>query len=197
MHSNPLEDEDRFRMSIDEAIKAGEVEGYDAYINEPENKKRRRHEKAAREGAEAEEYAKELGVHEDLFGSRKGRAKKGAKADGEAGLADLIQQRQKGRAANFLDDLEAKYGGGKQSKKGTGKKRKDMEEPPEEMFERNRQKKHKAPKAQPDDNDDEAQVCLEDESHDSVGISDEGRTKPKQKNSKQRKGATNRTRARK
>ena len=197
MHSNPLEDEDRFRTLIDEAIGAGAIEGYDAYTNEPEKKKQRRHEKAAREGAEAEEYAKELGVHEDLFGRRKGRAKKDAKANDEAGLADLIQHRQKGRAANFLDDLEAKYGGGQRSKKGTGKKRKDMEEPPEEMFERNRQKKHKMPKAQTDDDHDEAQIHLEDESHDSVSDSDEIETKSKKRNPKHRKSARTRTDARK
>ena len=48
----------------------------------------------------------------------------------------------KDRAQNFFDDLEAKYGGG--SKKG---KRKAMEEPPEEAFQKNAKKGKKGVKA--------------------------------------------------
>ena len=169
MLSNPLDDEERFRALIDKAIKTGEVEDYDAYSKETSIKKKCRHDFAAREGVEAKAYAKKLGVYDDLFGSKKSKVKKNGELDDEAGLADLIQQRQKGRAANFLDDLEAKYGGGKQSKRqnGVGKTRKEVKEPPEEMFQRNRVKKGKTPEDQIDDNDDEDIVDLDAESHES------------------------------
>lgn len=167
MLSNPLDDEDRFRALINDAIKTGEVEEYDAYANEPTKKKAKRREVATREGVEAEEHAKELGLHHKLFGSKKSESTKNGKKDDETGLAELIQQRQKGRAATFLDDLEAKYGGGKDSKsqKGKGSKRK-VEEPPEELFQRNRQKKQKVPEAEVEDDEEEngGSVDLDDES---------------------------------
>ena len=55
--------------------------------------------------------------------------KKSSKSGNDtSALQALIQQRQKSRATNFLDDLEAKYGGGKGQKRS---------EPPEEAFENN------------------------------------------------------------
>ena len=144
MLSNPLDDEERFRIIIDKAIADGEVKSYDAYAKESAGSKEKRRKIARKEAKEAEEYAKELGVHDKLFGTgatkgaKKGKGK--GKGDDEAALAALIQQRSKGRAANFLDDLEAKYVGG-----GKGKKRKE-EEPPEEAFQKTaaRHKKRKS-----------------------------------------------------
>lgn len=156
MLSNPLHDEDRFRGYIDHAIKNGEVEAYDAYTKETQKQKDQRQAAARREGKEAEEYAKKLGKYDSIFGDGAGNSsKKGSKKDEGPDLADLIQQRQKGRAATFLEDLEAKYTAPKKSgaKSQNGKKRKV--EPPEELFQRARQKKQKAVKAEQDDEDEE------------------------------------------
>ena len=124
MMSNALEDEDRFRDYIDAAITTEAVQGFDAYIDDSKNVGKARKKGAEREKAEAIEHAKELGLHESLFGN--GKPKDG----GQKGLADLIQQRQKQRATTFLDDLETKYGG-KSSAHGktNGKKRKANDEP--------------------------------------------------------------------
>jgi DnaJ family protein C protein 9 len=139
MLSNPLEDEDRFRKIIDEAIASGDVEGYKAYVNETQASKDRRMKNAEREGAEAMAYAEELGVAEKLFGSK---AKGKAKPNGDDALMALIQKRQKDRGS-FLDDLEAKYAPKAKSKAKKGKKRasseeeddeEDVDEPSEEAF---------------------------------------------------------------
>ncbi|KAI9790436.1 MAG: hypothetical protein M1816_005100 [Peltula sp. TS41687] len=112
MLSDPLEDEERFRAVIDEAIEKGEVQGYERYVNEPEAKRKNRADNARREGKEAMEYAKELGVAERLFGDGEGGEKRKGRKNGkkgEEGLQSLIQQRMKTRAEGFLDGLEAKY----------------------------------------------------------------------------------------
>lgn len=118
MVSNPLEDEDRFRGYIDEAIEKGEVKGYKAYLKEPKEEKLRRHNASNDEGAEAVEYAKKLGIHDKLFGP-------GDKPIGKDGLAALIQKKQADRGTSFLDNLEAKY---KQQEKKKTKKGKKVEE---------------------------------------------------------------------
>lgn len=133
MCSNVLEDDERFRKLIDEAIAAEEVIPHKKYTQESEAKKQRRVKKARQEEGEAMELAEELGVREKLFGSSTAGTKKGKKGADEAGLAALIQQRQKGRAENFFGNLEAKYAGGKKQKKRT----RDDEEPPEEAFQKN------------------------------------------------------------
>ena len=157
MLSNPLYDEDRFRGYIDHAIQEGEVEAYDAYTKETQKQRDQRQARAKRDGKEAEEYAKKLGKYDSIFGDGAGKSNnKGSKKDEGPDLADLIQQRQKSRAGMFLDDLEAKYAA---PKKGTGKsqngKKRKVEEPPEELFHRNRQKKRKAAKAEVEDEDEE------------------------------------------
>ncbi len=143
MLSDPLEDEARFRKMIDEAIEYGLVKAYRKYTGEPDKKTKRRMEKAKKEEYEAVELARELGVHEKLFGKEgsddggKKGTKKGKDGDGEEALAALIQQRQKGRSESFLDNLEAKYGGGAAASKKTKKRQKDEaddEEPSEEAF---------------------------------------------------------------
>ncbi|KKA20014.1 DnaJ domain protein [Rasamsonia emersonii CBS 393.64] len=129
MLSNVLDDDERFRAIINKAIADGEVKGWKNYTEEPEAKRQRRLKRAQEEAKEAEELAKELDKEEKGPGA-KGRKKKAAAKADDNELAALIQQRQKARAANFFDELEAKYA---QPKKG--KKRAPPEEPPEEAFE--------------------------------------------------------------
>ena len=129
MLSDPLEDEERYRGYIDEAIEKGEVEAYKAYTHESEKQKEKRMKDARREGKEAMAYAEKLGVSEKLFGTK---AKKGQKENPEAGLADLIKSRQAGRSS-FLDQLEAKYAAkGKDTKKRGKKGKRSSEEIEEE-----------------------------------------------------------------
>lgn len=153
MLSDPLADEERFRAIIDAAIEAGEVEAFEAYTGESKAKKKRRLQKARAEAEEAREMARELGVEEKLFGKggedtgtkEKGKGKKsGKKESGEDALAALIQQRQKDRARNFLDDLEAKYA---PKAKGSNKRKGAQDdEPPEEAFQKNAAKGKKVKK---------------------------------------------------
>ncbi|KAI0009227.1 hypothetical protein F4779DRAFT_627926 [Xylariaceae sp. FL0662B] len=134
MLSNVLEDDERFRKIIDDAIASKDVPAFKAYTKESKKSKEARVKAARGEAAEAEEYAKELGVHDKLFGNKKKDAK-GKKGSSEDDLAALIQRNQQGRS-NFLDNLAAKYGansGSKNSKKGK-KRHIEEEEPSEEAF---------------------------------------------------------------
>ncbi|KAK3949232.1 hypothetical protein QBC32DRAFT_220186 [Pseudoneurospora amorphoporcata] len=131
MLSDVLEDDERFRGWIDEAIERGEVEAYDAYKKETKKRRTARVKAARGEAKEAEELAKELGVHDKLKGKNGGKGgMKGKKDDGggENALAALILARQQSRGDMF-DRLAEKYGA-KPKGKG-GKKRKAEEEPPE------------------------------------------------------------------
>ncbi|KUJ21742.1 DnaJ domain-containing protein [Mollisia scopiformis] len=135
MLSNCLEDEERFREYIDEAIKRGDVKPFRAYMSESESAKEARMKAARDEGTEAEEYAKELGVHDKLY-ARKGKPK------GEDELMALIQKKNASQGASFLDKLEAKYAGNasssarRQNKRGTKRGSEEMDdgEPSEEAF---------------------------------------------------------------
>jgi DnaJ family protein C protein 9 len=129
MLSNVLEDDQRIRKIIDEAIASGDVKEYKAYKNESQKSKDARVKDAQREGKEAEEYAKEIGVHDKLFGG----GKKKTKMDAEASLAALIRGNQAKRGVDFLDNLAVKYGAVPKAK---GKKRaaEEEEEPDEEAF---------------------------------------------------------------
>lgn len=136
MLSNVVEDDERFRGIIDAAIEGGEVEGYKAYTKETKKRRNERLRAAKAETAEAEEYAKDLGVHDQLFkngGDKGAKGKKGKKMkdDGEDALAALIQRNQQTREG-FLDRLEEKYA--PQSKPKKGRKRQVEEEPSEEAF---------------------------------------------------------------
>ncbi|KAH9434390.1 hypothetical protein MCOR02_006400 [Pyricularia oryzae] len=146
MLSNVLEDDERFRAWIDEAISKGDVEGFKAYTKESKKKRDKRVKDAKGEAAEAEEYAKELGVHGKLFGggaAGEGKGKgKGKKKDagGEDALAALIRGRQADRM-DALDRLAEKYGAAAPKAKKKGKKRaaededdEDGSEPSEEAF---------------------------------------------------------------
>ncbi|KAG9233762.1 putative DnaJ like protein subfamily C member 9 [Amylocarpus encephaloides] len=119
MLSNMLEDEERYRGIIDEAIAKGDVKAFSAYTNETEKSKEMRMKRARKEEKEAEEYAKELDVEDELPGKGKGKASR--KQSGEDTLTALIQKKQAGRGAAFLDHLEAKYA--RENKKPKGKKR--------------------------------------------------------------------------
>ena len=162
MLSNPLHDEDRFRGYIDCAIKEGEVEAYDAYTKETQKQRDQRQARAKRDGKEAEAYAKKLGKYDTIFGDGGSKSNKNAsKMDEAPDLADLIQQRQKSRAHTFLDDLEAKYAAPKKgtAKSQNGRKRK-VEEPPEELFQKTPRKKQNAAKVE-DYAEDEEDIDLE------------------------------------
>ncbi|KAJ4259794.1 hypothetical protein NW762_007726 [Fusarium torreyae] len=130
--SDVLEDDERFREIINKAIKSKKVPSFPAYTKETKKKREGRIKKARAEATEAEDYAKELGVHDKLFGDKKGKKKKG-KGNSEDGLAALIQKRQQDRSESFLDHLAEKYGA-KESKPKKGKKRAVEEEPSEEAF---------------------------------------------------------------
>ena len=106
MCSNPLDDDIRFRTIIEEAIEAKEVRMYEPFENDTELKRLKRRNKAAKEGKEAEEYAKELGVYEDLNDGTE-----------ESKLAAMIQKRSSNRAQLFLGNLEAKYAPKKETKR--------------------------------------------------------------------------------
>lgn len=144
MLSDVLEDDERFRKIIDDAIADGDVPDFPAYTRESKKSKAARVRAAKEEGKEAEEYAKELGVHDKLFGNGKKKGKKDKK-DSEADLAALIQRNQQNRGTSFLDKLAEKYGAvpkGKDKGKGKGKGGKkrvldeddDDGEPSEEAF---------------------------------------------------------------
>ncbi|KAI1067734.1 hypothetical protein LB507_010580 [Fusarium sp. FIESC RH6] len=131
--SDVLEDDDRFRDIINRAIKSKKVPSFPAYTKETKKKREGRLKKAREEATEAEDYAKELGVHDKLFGNKKGKKKGKGKGSSEDDLAALIQKRQQDRSESFLDHLAEKYGA-KESKGKKGKKRPVEDEPSEEAF---------------------------------------------------------------
>ena len=131
MLSDPLEDEDRFQQIIKDAIENGEVEAFDKFTKESKKSKNRRLQEAQKDGAEAMDHAKKIGVYDKLFGN-------GKKESSESDLAALISQRQKSRAAGggaFLDHLAEKYAGGGGGGGKKGKKRAVMDEPDDAAFE--------------------------------------------------------------
>ena len=132
MFSNPLDDEKRFRKILDQAIKAGDVHAFTKYTKEPQRSVDRRIQKAKKEAREAKEAAKEMGLDKDDADTADDRGVN----SGDAGLAAMIQQRQKQRAGDFIADLEARY---VQKETKNSKRRKKhssdvLDEPPEEAF---------------------------------------------------------------
>ena len=142
MMSSMLADEDRFRRIIDEAISNGKVEGFSAYLNETAKQKEKRRKKALVEQREAEEHARDLGIHNEVYGldSKENKVPspqtKKTAASSESDLAILIQQRVKGRMENFLGSLEEKFAT-KSKTGGRGNKNRTviLDQPPEEAFE--------------------------------------------------------------
>jgi DnaJ homolog subfamily C member 9 len=135
MCSNVLDDDERFRTIINDAISKGDATAWKKYKGEPASKKRKRAKRAQKEATEARAYAEELGITDKLFGREKACGKK---KDDTSDLAALIQQSQKRREDAFIEGLEAKYGAAKKLEKG--RKRPTLDEPPEEAFTRNRKK---------------------------------------------------------
>jgi DnaJ family protein C protein 9 len=124
MLSNVLDDDERFRAIIDEAIAAGEVERYDNYTEESEAKRDRRVKRAKKEAKEAEKMSKKM---ENDKKKKAAKASKGS-AGGEDDLLALITKRQQQRGQGFLAHLEEKYA------QPNGKKRGPPDEPSEEAF---------------------------------------------------------------
>ncbi len=88
-----LADEKRFVEIIDAAIEAGELEKLDGWTASKKDEKGRKamRSKAKKEAEEAEAYARELGVWDDLFGEgrktgTKSKTQRGKKADDEPEL---------------------------------------------------------------------------------------------------------------
>ncbi|GAB7363789.1 hypothetical protein MBLNU230_g4356t1 [Neophaeotheca triangularis] len=131
MLSDAADDEERFRAIIDDALGSGEVSPHPRYTEESVKSREARVKKAKKEKARAE---REKGKHEERFeaAEEKRRGGKGKKGDGEGDLAALIQGRQMGRGAAFLQGLEEKYAGG-ESKRGK-KRGVEVEEPSEDAF---------------------------------------------------------------
>ena len=127
MMSNMLADEGRFRQIVDGAISDGTVEAFPVYLNETDKQKERRRKQALKEQQEAEEHAKDLGIHSRVYevDSKENEVllqrSKEAATSSECNLAALIQQRVKGRMENFVEKLEEKYAT-KPKKGGRGKK---------------------------------------------------------------------------
>ncbi|GAA5947528.1 hypothetical protein JCM3765_001716 [Sporobolomyces pararoseus] len=122
-------DESRFVELINAAISSGQLEETKKWKKTSKDKKGKeeRKKKAAKEEKEAEKLAKELGVHDKLFGKNgkgKGKGKStdtvGGEDDDDAALKALIQGNRDKRMNSLMDSLEAKYGG---SGGGAGKKR--------------------------------------------------------------------------
>jgi len=135
MCSDVLADEERFREIINEALDAGQIESFRNFTHENKASKKRRRAKAEAERREAEAYAKELGIHDELFGNKKAKAedvedgddevettdkgskkskgkktkKGGAAGDDISGLRNLIQKRSNNRMEEMMSNLEAKY----------------------------------------------------------------------------------------
>ncbi|KAH4942712.1 hypothetical protein HBI42_043380 [Parastagonospora nodorum] len=165
MLSDILEDDDRFRQILDEEIANGNIDALPAYERETDEtrqtakdaEKKRREDYDKREASKNEPQT----VKGKANGKAKPKSKKGG-ADDMAGLAALIQQRQKARAGNFFDALEDKY-----APKSRGSKRSTpMDEPLEELFEANRAKKSKrgarTKKVKEEDEDDDMEMGEED-----------------------------------
>lgn len=137
MVSNPAVDEDRFRNIINDAIEKEDVIAHPKFTQESQKSIDRRIAKANEEAEEAEEHGKKTA-------SKKKASAKGGDSD-LSSLAAMIQQRNKARSEDFLDNLAEKYGAAPKKK---GKKRaQSPDEPPEEAFERTAKRKTKKSKA--------------------------------------------------
>lgn len=127
MLSNVLDDDERFRAIIDEAISSGDVEKYDQYSEETEEKREKRVKRAKKEAKEAEKLSKKL-ENEKKKKAGSASASKSSKNGGEDDLLALISKRQQSRGQGFLAHLEEKYA------QPNGKKRGPPDEPSEEAF---------------------------------------------------------------
>jgi DnaJ family protein C protein 9 len=139
MSADALSAEEHFTTLINAAIEAGDLKATKAWKRTLKDAKgrERRAAVAQDEAREAEAMAKELGVHDKLFGSKK-KGKGAAKADegaaDEDALRALIQQKGKQRMESTISALEAKYAALEQEAAKACSKRKgaavEEEEPP-------------------------------------------------------------------
>ena len=142
MASDALTAEERFTTLINVAIAAKELKSLPAWSKmlKDTKAKEKRMKEASKEANEAEALAKELGVHDKLYGKGgKGKGKKDKEAEGEEALRALIQQRGAARMANTLASIEAKYATADNKK---SKKRKSLS--PSDNSEEEREKRKKA-----------------------------------------------------
>ncbi|KAK9464613.1 DnaJ domain-containing protein [Lipomyces arxii] len=105
IHSDIIEDEERFRHMIKGAIESGEVKAYRKFTLETAASKSSRKTKAMKEAAEAEDLANKLNLNEKFISSS------------ESSLAILIRNRNASRMDNMISNLDAKYGAGANGKK--------------------------------------------------------------------------------
>lgn len=145
MLSNALDDDERFRAIIDQAIKEQEVPLFKAYTQETSTTRKKRAKMAGKEAKEAEAYAKELNLPASFFGGTDENPKDARgmkKQKKEDSLKAMIQNRQNQRQQTFFSALEAKYLPTKADGK-LGKKRareEEVDEPSEEAFQMNAKK---------------------------------------------------------
>ncbi|KAK5111372.1 hypothetical protein LTR62_005212 [Meristemomyces frigidus] len=141
MLSDMLEDEERFRVIIDEAIREGAVQGWPKYVDESEKQQRLRLEKERKRRDDFDRQRAKK-AEKDAGSAVGGKGKSKGKNNTDS-LAALIQNNQKGRAENFLAGLEAKYAaerGGKKGKRGTPAPDEEDDGPSEEAFAANRKR---------------------------------------------------------
>ena len=106
LSSSVIEDEERYREMIQQAIDNNEVENFRKFTNETKSKKDKRKIKYEKEAKEAEELKKQLGYEGDIF---KAIAQK--------------QESRKQLADSFFDNLAEKYGKKERVKKTITKTR--------------------------------------------------------------------------
>lgn len=123
--SNPLDDDERYRKLINEAIKNGEVKAYKTFTHESMKTIKSRKDKAKKEAQEAEEMKAMLQQKGIWF-------EPPSNHESEDLLALSIQAKNKSRSIALLDRLMDKYVTKPGKKNGT--------EPSEEAFEKNRKK---------------------------------------------------------
>ncbi|TXT08876.1 hypothetical protein VHUM_03004 [Vanrija humicola] len=131
-------DEARFIVAIEAEIKAGNLERTAKWTatSTDERASANRRKSEEKSAAAAEKRAKELGVHDEFYGSGKKGKRNGEKkepAAAETGLAALIRARQGARTVS-IQSLEAKYRQIEEDAKArSSKKRKGkaVEDPPD------------------------------------------------------------------
>ncbi|RUS18761.1 hypothetical protein BC937DRAFT_88385 [Endogone sp. FLAS-F59071] len=157
-----VDDEERFRVILTEAIKKKEVRSFRAFtVVDPAAQERRRRE-ATREAREAEELKRELGLEGKLGKKGKGAADE----DGDEALKALILQNQRKRGevmdAVIENILEKERGRTKGKAKAKGKKKEkgvtvEEEEPTEEEFQALQMKLFSGKSNEDDDNNEEGE----------------------------------------
>lgn len=127
--SEVLIDEDRFISIIQAAIAAGEIKALPAWKKSVSNEESRRKMriKARKEASEAEEYAKELGVWDDLFG--KGTKKSTGKGATD-NRTDTRGQSKKRRATDADEEAEVEGEASSDEDEGVDEDEEDDVKPP-------------------------------------------------------------------